>query len=597
MPFDPIELREFTGGINTKVRGNKIADNEMQSILSMDFVANSMKRALGYTQFGTEANSGVVGKTLYKHTVLAGVEVLVKTIGTLIKYYDTVDDTWYILTDSTFTTGLRWTFTSFNGYLYGDNGTDGWVFWDGGGRSTLDGAISAGATTIDLATGEGSRFGSTGDGMIQGDSFSWTGRTGDQLTGVSGLASAHADGSTVITALDSSTYSGLSKANQIVFFQNRNFMIDATTPTTIRHSKLADNTNPETDIVNFTVAGSGTGDAGFGIAPHEITAIFPFITDKGTSILVAFCKDGTAYEFNVVDGSSTTTNAFIPIRTGAGYPPAKQLVAQAENDLVYIDQYGHIRTLFVGDVNNPIQSKTISQKIEPSLEATNFSADGNIAYHKRKLYATGKSSQAVLNDITFYHDSNYDAWGAYGHWDVNDVAEYNGDLYGLSTINGNVWKLNDGTDANGGTFRSEIVMKDFDFGAPLQYKTALKMRLNGYITNNATVYLDIFFNDSSSFTTWEISGDNTDILDSEANVAVGSVVFGEGVVGGGRPLGANTKQFYAECMMNDLNPFFKMYLRIRIDDQNVDFELNDLDIYVQAESEELWQNIRTLKVS
>jgi hypothetical protein len=74
-----------------------------------------------------------------------------------------------------------------------------WVEWDeyvrrtvGQPKSPLNGAILASATTIDLV--DAIDFGSTGSGYIEGDSFSWTGKTSNQLTGVTGVTSGHASG-------------------------------------------------------------------------------------------------------------------------------------------------------------------------------------------------------------------------------------------------------------------------------------------------------------------------------------------------------------------------------------------------------------------
>lgn len=53
----------------------------------------------------------------------------------------------------------------------------------------LDGAILAGATSITLT--DASSFSTSGKGDVHGDSFAWTGKTSNTLTGVTGLSSAH----------------------------------------------------------------------------------------------------------------------------------------------------------------------------------------------------------------------------------------------------------------------------------------------------------------------------------------------------------------------------------------------------------------------
>ena len=62
-------------------------------------------------------------------------------------------------------------------------------------ESTLDGAHAAGATTVDVASG--TAFASAGNGNVDGDSFAWTGKSTNQLTGVTGLTADHAAGVTV----------------------------------------------------------------------------------------------------------------------------------------------------------------------------------------------------------------------------------------------------------------------------------------------------------------------------------------------------------------------------------------------------------------
>tara|TARA_A100001391_G_scaffold179066_1_gene143823 strand:+ start:254 stop:604 length:351 start_codon:yes stop_codon:yes gene_type:complete len=59
----------------------------------------------------------------------------------------------------------------------------------------LNGGVSAGATTITLASGTG--FSNAGNGNVDGDSFKWTGKSTNDLTGVTGLSADHATGVTV----------------------------------------------------------------------------------------------------------------------------------------------------------------------------------------------------------------------------------------------------------------------------------------------------------------------------------------------------------------------------------------------------------------
>lgn len=588
-------IADLTGGLNTRQRANKIAPNQLQSIIGMDFNANSLRRALGYEKFGEDVDEDTLGKTLYTHSILAGQEVMIKTIGQYLKYYDEVSGNWYKLTDATFTAETRWSFDKFNGYLYGNNGVDDWIFWQGSTLTTIELAITAVDTEIELPSGKGNLYPNSGTVMIEDEAIPYTGKSGDTLTGCT-ITADHAAGVSVLLRLDSTTYSGLQKAEQVAFFRNRLYLIDKDTPTIIRHSKLADNTNPETDLVDFTINGAISGDAGFGIAPDQILAIQTIINGNSASVLAAFCRDGIVYAFVVTDGTGTTTNTFVPMRTMTTYPLTKELVTVVENDISINDQYGHVRTLGFGDVNNPLQVQTISQQIEPSLEVTDFS-DGASIYNKRKFYTIGKTEEAQTNDIVYYHDTNYTAWGSYKHWDCLDFTLYNGQLYGLSTISGKVWKLNTGYDADGGTYYSEAVTKDIEFGSPLTLKEMGKARISGLITRNCIAYIDFFFDNSETPVTFEISGDNAQIVVNEPNVAVGTVVFGSGVFGGGLPNGTDRREFYAEMIFSSRPQFNKFAMKIRVDDQNVDFEMNDCLFWAKPLDANAWLTQKTINPS
>ncbi len=63
------------------------------------------------------------------------------------------------------------------------------------GETTANGAVEAGATSLVLTSG--TSFADAGSGNIDGDSFSWTGKSTHTLTGVTGISFDHATGVTV----------------------------------------------------------------------------------------------------------------------------------------------------------------------------------------------------------------------------------------------------------------------------------------------------------------------------------------------------------------------------------------------------------------
>lgn len=70
------------------------------------------------------------------------------------------------------------------------------IGWEVGWVTTLSQGVSAGATALEVTDASG--LGTSGSARVNQDTFSWTGKSGNQLTGVTGIDSAHAAGETII---------------------------------------------------------------------------------------------------------------------------------------------------------------------------------------------------------------------------------------------------------------------------------------------------------------------------------------------------------------------------------------------------------------
>lgn len=587
MSFKPVEvLRTFDGGLNTKDFAENLEKNQSPYLRNVDFTSRTIRKAAGYTVFGTDFTTDV-GFFLYNHkTIVDTDEVLIKTTGTQIRFYDEVSEVWQLLSSSTFTANKRWWAASFNGYMYGGNGTDNFVRWRGSSWGKLQNSVLAGAATIDLQAGEGARFAAAGSGLIEGDTFAWTGVSTDQLTGVTGLTSGHAAGARVITELDSSTYSAAPKGSVGAFYKNRILVRDDANPTTLYHSKLADNTTPQDDLANFTIAGSGSGDAGFFIFPAEILGVKTFITGSSTPVFVVACSDGILYSAEVTDTGGATVQTYNPIKVIGGDLVGKQMLTTTENDIVLIDTFNTIRTYGYEGTDSPLKSKRLSDIIEPTMTVADFT-DGFVEFFNRRLFFQGKVNDAAANNYTVVKDTNPDAFTIYDHWQINAVAEFKNNFYGLSSLNQSVYKLFTGLNANGNVIASEYTTPQLNFGAPLILKMLRKIRISGFITSACNLYFDVYFDETDTPITFLINGDNTNIVIPLENVAVGTVVFSQGVFGGGLPGGQTKRRFFAELSLPTLQHFFTSYVRIRNNEKDVDFELDKLLFFADGSDQDL----------
>lgn len=593
MPYVPVEIiNTFNGGANTRDFPEKLQKNQSPNPRGIDFNGLTIRKAKGFSEYGTESET-VPGFFLFNHRFLSTGEVLIKTVNDKIKFFDEVTNQSQLLTDTLFTVGAKWFGASFNGYFYGGNGVDNFVRWRASSWGALSAPVLAGAVTIPLGVGEGVRFATAGDGLIEGDTFSWTGVAADTLTGVTGLVSNHASGSRVIAELDSTTYASNPKGSVGGFFKNRIYVRDDANPNILYFSKLADNTNPQDDLANFTISGSGAGDAGFIIFAAPIIDVDIFISGDNLPLFIAYNADGISYTINVLDEGGTTIGSAIPYKVLGADLAAKSMVTHTENDEVLIDSFGVLRAIGYGELNTIVQTSRLSDIIEPSIAAgvIDFS-NGCMTYFNRRIFSCGAQNEAEVNNFTLMRDTNPEAFGFYDHWNINALTEHKNDLYGLSSIDGKIFKMLQGLNADGSIISSLYPTAALDLGAPMIYKTARAIRIMGFISSNCNLYVKIRLDETER--TFLINGSNQNITDPITGVAYGTVVFGQGVFGGGLPNGVDFKEFFAELEIKSSPHFIHAQILFENNEKDVDFSISEAMIYSSQSDSRVIASTRVL---
>lgn len=586
MAYNPVKrLTLFNGGANTHYFPDDIADNQSPNPRGIELVGSGFRKARGYTPFGSEADVSDIGFKLYNHRIAIG-ELLIKTIGSTVKMYDAFTDAWQKITLATFTPLRRWWFASFNGYMYGGNGVDNFVRWRASAYSTLNGAILIGATTIDLAPGTGVKFPTSGTAIIEGDEFSWSGKSTDQLTGVTGVDANHASGSTVVMALDSSTYSTAPKGSVGLFFKNRIFVRDDANPNFWYHSKLADNTNPEDDLANFTIAGSGAGDAGYLILPAPVLGATVFITGGNEAVQIVFCADGISYAINVLDSGGATVGTATPFKVLGADLVDQECLAITENDLNLMDTQSNIRAMGYGEQSTTLKTARLTDDVNNYLKTLDF-VGGNMAYFDRVLYTNGKQNGANQCNFTLAKFTNPDGYTFYDHWNINSLVEWKNRLYGLSSLSGKVYRMNDGYNADGSAIPMFYPLKHFNAGLPLTLKMTDRLYISGYISSNCELFVDVYVDNDASPLTFLIRGNDTNVTDALNGVALGTVVFGEGVFGGGLPDGVATRPFFVSLPFTDqlLARYYNLLINFRNAQKDVDVAVDKVLIFAEQQDD------------
>ncbi len=383
--------------------------------------------------------------------------------------------------------------------------------------TTLNGAITTSTTTITLTSG--TNFASSGTIEIAGDLITYTGKTGNNLTGVTGITDSHADASTVrqwISSLGSDTTGKKTRFSNFVDTVFRvngaeamNGSTDATTWNTTNCFALANSFPslietfqdrifvsgnagsaglPDRLYASSIVNAAGTGvtwdtgthiidvasTAGFYIDINPEDGMNTTCLKRSGDILLIF-KDRALYMWN---GSSTQADTLVNIGT-----ISQETVVNAHNITFFIGRSKKDLGIYAYTGGYP---KLISRKVKRwtdnitqsvanlallcagATDSQVFFYIGNIAFTNDEIYGT-----RTFSDVWLVYHLAQDEWTVYDNLPArvfgNLVNSSSEKLY-FGNNNGKVFEVDNGQTDDSGDGKTpidlEIIGKEDSLGAP-----------------------------------------------------------------------------------------------------------------------------------
>ena len=163
--YGVINIKDWSGGLNTRDGTGGVADNEITKSWNCYLLANGIAKRSGYTSYNSTArvNSANEGTGIIYAPFTAGSKI-VATAGTKIAYKGT--DTWTDITGSvTLTSDIPMMFTMVNNNLVGCNGTNPGWYWSGTGTATTLSGTNIPTTPTACASFHGRLFLASGRGV------------------------------------------------------------------------------------------------------------------------------------------------------------------------------------------------------------------------------------------------------------------------------------------------------------------------------------------------------------------------------------------------------------------------------------------------
>jgi len=573
-------LADFSGGQATQEEANKIEDNQSPDMVNCRPIgkgAYGMRN--GISRLGSETAGTGSRKSLYNFTKLE-TQILISSYSTLLDYLD--DETWTTIPGCpAFTADQKFGFTNDETYLYGGNGVDSFVIWDGGTKATTTFTADAGtdfitATAHGLANGDRIILSNSGGALPAGLATNTFYYVRDKTDDTFKLAATFGGAAINITDAGTGTHSflggmitvaGNPKGNIFATYVGRTFVAGISGAkasvqwSTVKASAAA--------LPDFASAGSGTqilGDGGDEITAMRIFTI-PAGDNAGNKGLFIFKKSSRIYQC-IFD--STGTISFQEVFVGKGAKNQRSTVV-VENDIMYIDNGNNVANLgFRENISDQLRSDSLTSVIDKTTYDANWDDACAVYFPKRRMvFVTYKGYGSTFNDKTIVFFYDFKSWWPWAGVNANEYAIYNDEVVWASSTDINVYKYDETTfDDLGENILSYRATKDVEYndkyGMPYldHYKQTRYVIVRGYIAPSGSMRLVALFENNQDITQEAtFSGTDANITSENISIYFGSNVFGYQVFGGGllSPSNFPLREFMAVLSLDAYSAF-----RVRI---------------------------------
>lgn len=393
------------------------------------------------------------------------------------------------------------------------------------------GGVAAAATDLNLKTGNGVRFAATGTGKITNsdgtmDTFTWGGKTADQLTTVADIL-AHVEGDMVIVNTTITPVFADKASVLAEWLASLNLAGDPDNPRVWEFSQFAN----ASDLSKFYTFGSLPGSQELLGEGGAITGLFP------TKNFMFVLKTTGVYSAprSEVDGD-TGARIPSPIRKGPGLPNPRCIAEIDEDVSVYlgIDKRLHVLR---GRVENGESSVRLEQGFDSDIEKDLIAAD----IPDSREWVTYNDTEKLLKvcvmkaGVRYVYVRDFNV-GKRGVWYDADQGK-NYDV--VVSHEGKTWAFDGAAEK---LYIDETGNYDDLLPVECEWETgrmgrgefnrgkAKDLRLHGFMMRNSSAYLDFYRDGKFVFTKILTDERITDLTDSRqiGSAGVGSSSFGSG---------------------------------------------------------------------
>lgn len=558
------------GGWNNFLEAESIDDQQAADAQNIVFDGGFIQPRGGSALFAAKpTGESAAPLQLIEAVTSDSLEYLIAVYGASFHLYNPLVSDWVKLNQSytPTSTDLYWGYINWNSgrgddQLYACNGVDSFIRWDMCVTQVAVGAAGGAATiTVDDA----SRFPASGTLILKsgGNEFieAYSSKAGNVFTLTGTLNSAIVDGdSCVLMAVEKSS---MEKGRVLCRHQSRLFVANKFGAETSGWYSVTN--SPE----NFTTGSTVTAASTFTIADGNggITGMHDF----GAFLLIE--KEDSHHRFEIVVASDLASklDKIQPIISGTSVGTlSQQATIKMFNKLYYptrTEGFIGLDPRTSGD-SASTGLDVLSLNIQLYVTKQLYLSDcKGVAYRQNALWTVGRVG-ASQNTFVLMYDTLRKAWTRFTGWSVKDWGRANGNLYFLENGTGKVMQcFTAGYNDVNNPYEVSALTKRWNFGVMSQAKTEDKIYIQGYMTPQADIFIDVYFNELGSLDkqTFRINKDTVNLLYKvDIGGTLGSEALADTMLGGVSFADLGNVSFFRGYLgISNRNGFYNIQCRVR----------------------------------
>ena len=577
----PIILKLFNGGWVSEIKSDSLEINMSPDLENVDFSASgSVKKTWGYEELGSDEEDAINTRLMIVPD-RQGIQYLIKKCGTKLKIYDSTFERY-----DTILTGLTDGDTPvveyFDATAYIMSAVDPAYKLDLYKNTRLTAATEAADAVVNVD--DTTNFTASGTFWLNSTLFTYTGKTGTSFTGCTDTPAAEDNSFVFSPAVNVGGANEIPKGIITAQYVGRLFVANGST---IYGSKL-------NDLSNFTVTGSGAGDAIQKTVESKINALKVFYDDQNNLRLLSFTADNKIYVHDVLDDADLSATIMTSSMFKDNVTAVNQLsTLVGPNNLYHVDFRNQLRSLgqtYASRGVNKVYSDSMSKFHESLFKNYYDFDDARAVIYGNEYWMVTKEGTGDINNRLIVFDFEAGNWRKRTGINSNDIAVFNDDIIFADATRNKVFKFSEDLMADDDEsiyFKYSTLDVDLE---KLRFERVRRVRIAGFMSVNCESTAKIMTDFATkTLATFTLRGDNTNITGSVLGKdgTFGGMVFGDQVIGG-ESSGLDIRFFIADLELNSLPDLENFRIVLENNQSNVYFEITAIKPFIMQMAEDYW---------